>query len=158
MQIKHLTLQAPDLIQLEPFYRETLGLSITRQTDDELTIKIGNTDLKFELMPQFDGAYHIAINVPENQFSQAVEWLTARVTPITDSTGSSIFSFPEWNAHSIYFYDPAGNVLELIARHDLPTASDKPFTSNSMLSISEVGLGAEDAPTLASHLKAEING
>ena len=36
---------------------------------------------------------------------------------------ADVVDYSHWNAHSIFFFDPAGNVVEYIARHDLKTAT-----------------------------------
>ena len=53
---------------------------------------------------------------------------------------SDIADFTNWHARSIYFYDPAGNILELVARFDLKNKADQPFSSSQFLSVSEIGL------------------
>src|SRR5205085_700566 len=53
---------------------------------------------------------------------------------------SDIADFVNWHAKSVYFCDPAGNILELIARLDLNNEVDDPFSSLQFLSISEVGM------------------
>ena len=45
-------------------------------------------------------------------------------------------------AHSIY--DADKNIVELIARHNQPTASQSPFSGKSLVSISEIGLVTQD--------------
>lgn len=82
--------------------------------------------------------YHFAINVPQNQFEDAVTWLSDRVELLSDTeTGDSEIFFEDWNAHAVYCLDPAGNLLELIARHDLSNDSDRPFGSENFLEVSE---------------------
>jgi hypothetical protein len=39
-----------------------------------------------------------------------------------------------------YFYDPAGNIVELIARFDLDNNTSETFSSHQFLSVNEVGL------------------
>ncbi len=92
--------------------------------------------------------YHFAINIPENQIEAATSWLSKRCTLIHDSAGKSLFEFSNWNAHSIYFLDAAGNILELIARHELVHVSQTKFSSASFLNISEIGLATPNLPEL----------
>jgi hypothetical protein len=51
-----------------------------------------------------------------------------------------IAGFVNWHAKSVYFYDPAGNIVELIARFDLDNNIDENFSSLQFLSVNEVGL------------------
>src|SRR5439155_2935079 len=61
-----------------------------------------------------------------------------------------------WHAHSVYFLDAAENVLELIARHDLPNASDEPFGPASLLEVSEVGLPVRDVDEAVAFIEREL--
>ena len=65
-------------------------------------------------------------------------------SPAPRASGSSDFS--AWNADALYFLDPAGNVVELIARHSLPNASDAPFGPDAFLEVSEVGMPVATCP------------
>lgn len=51
-----------------------------------------------------------------------------------------VADFVNWNARSVYFFDAAGNIVELIARSDLHNETAAPFSSKQFLSISEIGL------------------
>ena len=53
---------------------------------------------------------------------------------------SHIADFVNWHAKSVYFYDPAGNIVELIARFDLNNPAEEVFSSSQFLSLNEVGL------------------
>ena len=39
-----------------------------------------------------------------------------------------IVDYSHWNAHSIFFLDPGGNVVEYIARHDLKNGAPGAFS------------------------------
>jgi catechol-2,3-dioxygenase len=67
-----------------------------------------------------------------------------------------IVDYRHWNAHSIFFLDPAGNVVEYIARHDLKNAAEGGFSSADILYASEIGLIVDDVPTTASKLKEVV--
>jgi catechol-2,3-dioxygenase len=139
-----LRLNAPDLSAAHTFYAETLGLPLLRHTDHEVAFQVGWSTLSFVVgHTQPNAAYHFAFNVPENQLELGKAWIGAR-TPVMVHEGQDTFYFDSWNAHAIYFDDPFGNVLELIARHNSPTASDAPFSIASLLCISEIGLPTAD--------------
>jgi len=57
-----------------------------------------------------------------------------------------VVDYRHWNAHSIFFYDPAGNVVEYIARHDLKNAARGGFGAQDILYASEIGLIVDDVP------------
>jgi catechol-2,3-dioxygenase len=144
MQITRLTLHTHDLLEQHRFYTETLGLT-ARFSQTNLEVQIGSSLLEFHPEAGFTGRYHFAFNIPRNQFAPAAAWLEARVSLIADARGQTRFHTDEWNADNLYFYDPAGNILELIARHELENDSDASFTAASLLEISEIGLAAPDA-------------
>lgn len=145
MEIAQLTLLSPDLLVQHEFYTGVLGLPMLEGGEEVITFGVGRSKLTFlQADEDWTGTYHFAFNIPENQLSQAKAWLSERVELIHAPNGQDEFPFESWNAHAIYFYDRAGNILELIARHDLRNASDAPFGSQSLLEISEVGLVTAD--------------
>lgn len=150
MLILELRLQAVRLDALRTFYGETLGLPILEFTSDLLIIQAGSTKLTFDRHGSA-GRYHIAFDVPENQAEEAAAWIESR-TNLVALNGKTRFDFPNWNAHSVYFYDPAGNILELIARHNQSNASDQPFEASSILAVSEIGLAADDVEATVAEL------
>lgn len=48
--------------------------------------------------------------------------------------------------HNYYFPHPAGNILEFIAREDLPAKAGEDFRPEDILHISEIGLVVDDVP------------
>ena len=52
--------------------------------------------------------------------------------------------FRSSNAHSIYFLDPAGNIGEFIAHHDLKNSRSGDFTTNDILQVNEIGVVVDD--------------
>lgn len=144
MLIDELDLTASDLPALRAFWAATLGLTV-RDEGDAVVVVVGASRMRFRTEHDaLRGAYHIAFNIPSNRFDEAKAWLTARVALLKDSAGADEFAFGNWNAHSVYFLDPDGNVLELIARHGLANATDHPFDERDILAISEIGLAVDD--------------
>ena len=85
--------------------------------------------------------YHFAINIPSNKIEEAKNWLSNRVKLLwMEDYENDIADFVNWHAKSVYFYDPAGNILELIARFDLHNPSTQPFSSKQFFSIDEAGV------------------
>ncbi len=74
---------------------------------------------------------------------QAKRWLSRRtqLLPIDDT--DEVY-FEEWNAHACYFHDPAGNIVEFIARYDLRNPAPGTFGSHAILGVSEIGLPVVD--------------
>ncbi len=146
MHINEIALFAPNLDQAAAFYSGGLGLPIESRTNTEIQFSVGESILTFvrDTTDTVTTSYHYAINIPENQFQEGKAWLRQRVPLIPDPNGFDEFFFENWNAHACYFYDPFGNIGELIARHTTHTATNAPFSSHSLLSISEIGIPVED--------------
>ncbi|GAC1366667.1 MAG: hypothetical protein NVSMB42_26770 [Herpetosiphon sp.] len=157
MHIVELRLVTPSLRRTFNFYRGMLGLPALTSTAESVTLQIGTSRLTFtEVTSGVHGSYHVAFNIPENQLTTAKQWLAQRVPLLRDATGSDTFDFVNWNAHSVYFDDPFGNILELIARHDLHNASVQPFDVEYMLNISEIGIAADDVKTQVAAIQAQV--
>lgn len=126
---------------LAAFYREILELPV-HSSNGKIDITIGSSVLSFE--PTHDGSqpfYHLAFNIPCNKIDAAKDWLSQKTKLLwMEDYQSVVADFVNWNARSVYFYDVAGNVLELIARNDLHNESHTPFSAKDLLSISEAGL------------------
>ena len=73
-----------------------------------------------------------------------------------DENGKDDFDSTNWNSHSVYFKDAAGNVLEFIARRDLKNSVEGEFNSSHILNVSEIGLPSEDVIGLANELCAKL--
>ena len=156
MKITYLELPTKDLNSQRNYYANVLGLSI-RETAVELKIQVGETELIFtQAAPSFDGAYHLAFNIPENQFHSAKDWVTRRIPLLKDLEGNDEFTSDSWNSNSVYFKDAAGNVLEIIARHDLQNAVEGGFDSGQILNVSEIGLPSENVIGFANRLCAQL--
>ena len=158
MRIDRLDLLTNDLVAQRKFYANELPLPVLEASGEILSLQAGRSQLTFRQAPEgWEGFYHFAFNIPEDQFREAKEWLSRRVILIKDNNGEDEFpSSKEWNAHSVYFYDPAGNILEFIARRDLDEHLDRPFDERNILSISEIGIVSEDVPVMVKSLQSRM--
>ena len=147
MQITTLKIHTGGIYTQRDFYANKLGLP-SQITGDELKIQIGSSELEFIQDPAFTGRYHLAFDIPNNQFQSATKWLKQRTQIASDVNGNTQFKTNEWNADNVYFYDPQGNILELIARHELENANENPFGPESLLCISEIGIASKDVPEM----------
>ncbi len=143
--ILELQLEAGAFREQKQFYTESLGLLLDEESAARFTVRAGSTRLTFTEAAEGRPTYHFAFNIPENKLPQAQEWL-ARRTPVLRQRFREVFHFKDWNAHAIYFHDPAGNVAEFIARHNLRNGAPGPFTSGDILYASEIGLVVDDVP------------
>jgi len=141
MLVKKLVVQTAYLRTLAEFYSSILELQVHEISEKEIQTNIGSTALVFSETKETEPFYHFAINVPANKIEEARTWLNNKVKLLwMNDYKSDIADFVNWRAKSAYFYDPAGNILELIARFDLDNETTKVFSSKQFLSISEVGL------------------
>jgi catechol-2,3-dioxygenase len=144
MKLFELQLKIGDLVEARHFYHDILNLPVLLETPDVLALQVGSTRLIFERVVGWQGKYHFAFDVPENQINEATAWITGKAKLAT-LNGQTIFnSSHKWNANMVYFYDPAGNILEFIGRHNQPNASTEPFSERSIIAISEIGLVTRD--------------
>jgi hypothetical protein len=102
----------------------------------------GSSRLRFEPGPAV--CSHFAVNVPPQRFEEAVAWARERVELVDDDV-----PFPAWQARSAYFFDPGGNIAELIARERAPG-------EDLFLEISEVGLPVADVGAAVEWLEGEL--
>ena len=150
--ILKLRLRAPraELDGMRRFYADVLGLSAEADDDDRICVRAGGTTIVFDAAPDDDKPYyHFAFNIPENKLASAKKWLAPRCPLIKRPDGSDEYHFATWNAHAFYFNDPAGNLLEFIARHNLPNADEGEFTSRDILYASEIALVVDDVAAAA---------
>lgn len=101
-----------------------------------------STRVRFREGP--DDCSHWALNVAPERFEEAVAFAGQRVEMLHHDV-----PFEAWRARSAYFFDPAGNIVELIARERAP--GDEMF-----LEVSEVGLPVDDVPVAVEFLESEV--
>jgi hypothetical protein len=152
------------LAEMKAFYGKTLDLGVRDERADRFTVDAGETRLTFVHDAQIvDGRapfYHFAFNIPENKIVQALAWQKARtpLLPIPERNRAAgmppeVVDYRHWNAHSIFFQDPAGNVVEYIARHDLKNGDPHPFSWGDILYASEIGLIVDDVAATSAALQ-----
>lgn len=153
---------AVPLQEMSDFYRDVLEMNV-HLSDAQLVIDAGETQITFA--PAESGAkpyYHFAFNIPENKILSARNWLGERTELAITPPNNRAKGYPNevmplgfWNSHSIYFWDPAGNILELICRHDMQNGTKGEFRSDEILYASEIGLvTAGSVDQLAAQIKS----
>jgi catechol 2,3-dioxygenase-like lactoylglutathione lyase family enzyme len=168
-------LSAAPLAEMKEFYGARLGMRVVHEGRDRLTLAGGRTPITFVrpgagvdpgAAPAEDGRrpfYHFAFNIPENKLLDARGWQKER-SPLMSIPErlrdprypDDVVHFRHWNAHSIFFFDPAGNIVEYIARHDMNNAAPGPFGSRDILYASEIGLIVDDVQGTAVKLKESV--
>lgn len=152
MKIKELTLWSGKLNETKSYFRDKLELPVIQESETEFTVQIGATAVTFKTAEGKEQPYyHLAFNIPENQFAEAKAWAKERLV-LNQHEGKDETFFDYWNAHAFYFEDPSGNLLECIARHDMSNASTEPFTSASLLEVSEIGMPTDQVLAVVQQL------
>lgn len=141
LQRLHLYTAVPEM--LLPFYRDILNCSVTEGVAG-FAIHAGNTVLKFSRSGGLQPTYHFAFTIPWNKVEEALRWTADRVALLPLEQGHTLADFRNWDAKAFYFFDPAGNVVEFIARSPLGLQSNEPFSGRSFASVSEIGLVTDD--------------
>lgn len=143
------------------FYHLQIGFPLIAQSDDCLSFQAGQSKLNFLKTQQKDfyPFYHFAFNIPQNKILAARDWQLKRSPLITSPSHMMDNGFPKdvrhfrnWNAHSVFFWDPAGNLVEYIARHDLNNGEDGRFSTKDILYISEIAFIVDDVNKEASQI------
>lgn len=147
MKITRVQLHCRDPERQCQFYSQTLGMPVA-----DGIIRVGWTELHF--LPGKEHRYHLALNWPSNQWEEGISWLSARTQLVADSQGQTRFEFESWRARSVYFWDPAGNLVEAIVRDRLEEKRSAP----EWLCVSEVGLVVEDVTQTKEQLGLPVFG
>lgn len=138
-EIRFLCLRTARLEANLEFYTEVLQLPLLAKGLHYGVVQVGASQLMWEATgAKEEPFYHFAFDIPRNQLSAAAEWLAPRLDLLTQD-GKCEFAFEDWNATSVYFHDPAGNIVELICRHNLDNDNDEAFSNRQILRISEIG-------------------
>jgi catechol 2,3-dioxygenase-like lactoylglutathione lyase family enzyme len=130
MHIAEIALRVSDLPRMAAFYQEHLGLTVERAEPGYVFLKVGELDSplggvghpqmlvlfdrKVELDVKRSTLDHLAFEVPPERFARERERLAALGMIVRERAWPDTLS---WRARSLFFHDPEGNVIELIA-HD----------------------------------------
>lgn len=156
-------LTSAPLDEMAAFYGGRLELPVELAAG-RLLVTAGASEITFRSGASGSAPYyHFAFNIPENKILAARDWQLERselfLTPenLRDPNfPNDVRHFRNWDAHSVFFWDPAGNVVEYIARHTLANASSGAFTSEDILYASEIAFASDDVPAAGAYLEAEL--
>ncbi len=142
--ILRVKLLATRLDAMAVFYSETMGWPVARR-GAALVVRAGGTEIVFEPSPGDDAPYyHLAWAIPSNKFSAGKVWLAGRTPILRHPDGRDEFHFRTARRRAVYFGDPAGNILELIARDDLGDIAAGGFGLGDLLYVNHAGLVVDD--------------
>lgn len=140
--VLELGLRCASVAGIRSFYEETMGWACT-SSGTSLTVAAGGTTVRFE---ESEGApvYHVAWTIPSDRFSQAKSWLRRRTPLLRHPDGRDEFHFVSARRRAVYFADPGGNVLELIARDEVGDRGRGEFGLHDIRCVNHVGLVVRD--------------
>jgi catechol 2,3-dioxygenase-like lactoylglutathione lyase family enzyme len=148
MHVTRLALAARDPISLCEFYAETLGFDPV--SGSLRSVEAGETTLWFELGDSTP--YHVAFAVDAG-IDSVVEWVDEHVGILETDEGPSI-RFDFLDCDSVYFEDPAGNIIEYIC-YDGSDGEFDPETD--VVGVTEVGLTTPDVAAFVADLTAALD-
>jgi hypothetical protein len=139
---------------LASFYERSVGLAVAREGDDVI-VRLSGGEVHFHPAA---GApwYHFAFLVPGNRFDAALRW-AERHLPLEHGRDGPVVAFPNWDAKALYFKDPAGNPVELIAHagyEETPTTGD--FSPSELRGISEIMAITDDLEKTGVQLRSIV--
>jgi catechol 2,3-dioxygenase-like lactoylglutathione lyase family enzyme len=155
MKIAELRLQTDCLPAVKEFYTRRLGMQLAWESAEAFALQCGHSRLVFEAGQA--AYYHFAFNIPSEAVAAAADWLVALGIDLLPFEGNAIVPFPNWVAEAVYFHDPAGNIVEFIARKRLqipfPAGG---FKISQIAGVSEIGFPTVDPAGLRAALQAQI--
>ncbi len=170
LEIKELEIKTNNVEKSREFWEGSLHLQVIDTTLHGFTVKLGNSRLTFNLLASGDPIVnHFSILIPKNQIEKTLDWLknpngkylNGPSSPVNilkdETTGAEIVSNPAQNARSIYFEDPTGNIVELVARKEFGTEVTGDFSSDQFLKIVEVAAVSKSISKCYDILKSEFN-
>lgn len=156
MKIEKVQLLISNFEQTVSFYKNLLQFKLLFVNESSAIFQIGSSELKLiKDYEQNNYYYHFAFNIHANLFREAKNWLAERVELLKEDGVDEIDFNDRAQANACYFEDPAGNIVEYIARRETsPTSIDQVFTSNNVLSISEISLTTGELNKVAQKFEA----
>jgi catechol 2,3-dioxygenase-like lactoylglutathione lyase family enzyme len=151
MRIVGLTMDCADLGAQEEFWAGTLGLEVAREDEDVVEVRLRSSTLRFRrAAPGTAPRHHFAINVPPGSIERAAAWVAERHELLAfhdfpDEDEGATIVHADRGTPAIYFLDPAGNVVELIANVRLGVAEEVgEFGPGDLLDVAEIGIAAAE--------------
>ncbi|WP_367380657.1 VOC family protein [Stenotrophomonas cyclobalanopsidis] len=161
MRLLHLTLPVSDLGTVAAWSHDVLQLRVVGNH-----VHIGWSTIELQAANgQPLGGVHLAFNVPDNRFNEAMTWLRERVPLQRNPEGIDYFALESsWQSQSVYFTGPDGLILELIGRKRLPAGtrvgafygSELTCLSSELTCLSEVGLPSADVDAVRAEASARL--
>jgi len=156
MKIEKVIIFSSQVEKQYQFYCDQLKFPCIEKDENFFCIKAGSSILQIQKNKDDHGSgYHLAFNIEPSLFLEAAAFLQRQEIQLLESENKVLIDFPHWNARSMYFRDAEQNILEYIARYNLPHHQhDRLFNPNDVLSISEIGVPVNDPREFISAIKS----
>lgn len=142
MKFESITLLTSNFDETLQFYDETLECPVQVINQDTFIVHIGETELQFMKSTDLSQPYyHFAIDIPYNHFYDMKDHYQNILFLLMENKQHTTY-FESFVAHSVYFNDPSGNIVELIAR--VSNMTEEPEFSR----ISEIGFVCNDTESI----------
>ncbi|MBN9623220.1 MAG: hypothetical protein J0H06_09735 [Actinobacteria bacterium] len=138
-----------DLGAQEEFWAGTLRLEV-EAGEDALDVRLRDSTIRFRrAAPGTAPRHHFAINVPPGSIERAAAWIRERHELLAfhgdpDEEEGATIVHTDRGTPAVYFLDPAGNVVELIANVRLAGGADADVRPGGPLGVG-IGGSGEDA-------------
>ncbi|HJF67972.1 MAG TPA: hypothetical protein K8V85_06640 [Staphylococcus kloosii] len=141
MKINKVLIYTNKLVEVKTFYVDFLGFELKQDTNNYFSISVGRSELIVKYSETLENPYyHFAFDIPPEMFNEVKVWLQERVDLLTEEGQNEIY-FSGFDAKSLYFYDPAYNIVEFMARNEHRNKTQaNHFTVREIFGISEIGL------------------
>lgn len=143
MKIIRLVMETAKLAEMKKFYNEMLEMPMVREEETYFTVRAGKTLITFtesENAPY----YHFALRTSLEKFDYFYDKLKVHHSLLKDEEGRTSMY---WEGKQVYFYDPEGNVLEILERPNPYTTHSGPYYD-----VCEIGMPAGDVFKMAEFL------
>lgn len=145
LKLNKILIYTNKIAEVKAFYVDDLGFDLIKDEHDYFSISVGPSDLTFVYSDTLTNPYyHFAFDIPPEMFAEIKDWLRQRVELLTEEGQDEIY-FSGFDAKSVYFYDPAQNIVEFMARNEHRNKTQANyFAVQEILGISEIGLVIND--------------
>jgi catechol-2,3-dioxygenase len=152
MKITDLHILSSNLDQTKEFYNGKLGFTIVSEERDKIGFNLNHSILYFHKTGEEVPLYHIAFKAPSHSIPAAIQWLKGKAEQIPLKENMYLADFKNWNAEATYFFDPNGNIMELIDRQTGPGKFESDFTASTIAGICEVGIVTDNVSEASEQL------
>lgn len=139
MKIEQLEIFISNFEETVAFYKDIMKFKSLLRTDSTAFFQIGESTFILHKDEEHNHFYHFAFNINPDVFKEAKNWVQSRLLLSLEKDSDEV-EFNEAKATAFYFEDPAGNIVEFIARETSPNASESGYSSKNVLGVSEIGV------------------